>query len=141
MRARENEPENGPANAAVCPLHPRGDLQTVTRYAPLVAIMEATGDEIRFCYGSGQRCSWVHSRNLGTVVEAGVGRLDALGIEAAYYDCRAAAASQRENVRRTDRSDDVQSLLDRWEVNSLEEYYAAVEQYRRAAGARTERTQ
>ena len=58
----------------------------MSTYRPLVAIMQATGDEIRYCYGSGGKCSWVHSRNLGTVVAAGGRRLDALGIEAAYYD-------------------------------------------------------
>ena len=53
--------------------------------------MQATGDEIRYCRGSNGKCSWVHSRDRGTVVEAGRDRLDALGIEAAYYDLRSAA--------------------------------------------------
>ena len=77
-------------DAAVCPLHTQVNLQGVTTYRPLVAIMQANGDEIRYCYGSGGKCSWVHSRDLGAVVAAGGRRLDALGIEAAYYGLRSA---------------------------------------------------
>ena len=53
--------------------------------------MQATGDEIRYCRGSNGKCSWVHSRDLGTVVAEGGRRLDAQGIEAAYYDVQSVA--------------------------------------------------
>ncbi len=103
-RAREDAGARHVApDAAVCPLHTQVHLQVVTTYRPLVAIMQATGDEIRYCYGSNGRCSWVHSRELGMVVAAGGRRLDALGIEAAYYDLRSdaqpAAGSNKDTSR------------------------------------------
>ena len=93
-RARENVNDaaaNPNPQSAVCPAHPQDHFQTVTTYKPLVALMEANGDEITYCHGSGRKCSWVYSRDLGTVVASGRRRLDALGIEAAYYDLQIAA--------------------------------------------------
>ena len=73
--------------------------------------MKATGDEIRYCRGSGGKCSWVQSRDLGAVVAAGGRRLDAQGIEAAYYDVRSAAqpAASSDNSR-TGYIDEVRNL-------------------------------
>ena len=89
-------------NAAACPWHPEANLHPVTTYRNLAKIMQATGDEIRYCRGSNGRCSWVHSRDLGTVVAEGGSRLDAQGIEAAYYDLRSAAKpATSSDTRRT----------------------------------------
>ena len=66
--------------------------------------MQATGDEIRYCYGSGGKCSWVHSRDLGAVVAGGGRRLDAQGIEAAYYDLRSAAQPAAGTNKETSRT-------------------------------------
>ena len=96
-----------------CPIHRNPRLQRRTRFKNLVAITQATGDEIRYCYGSGGKCSWVHSRELGTVVAAGGGRLDALGIEAAYYDVRSVAkptAGSDQDTSRTGYIDQVRDL-------------------------------
>ena len=82
-RARESEQTND-AGQPHCPIHQNPALQGRTSYKNLKAIMSATGDVIRYCWGANGSCSWVHSRDRGTVVEAGGRRLDAQGIETAY---------------------------------------------------------
>ena len=95
----DTPPDDTPA---VCPLHSQARQQALTTYKNLQAIMRSTGDVIRYCYGAAGLCSWVHSRDRGTVVEAGRDRLDALGIEAAYYDLRSAAKpATRSDTSRT----------------------------------------
>ena len=90
VRVREDTPYDTPPDDTppVCPLHAQARQQALTTYKNLQAIMRSTGDVIRYCYGAAGLCSWVHSRDLGTVVAEGRSRLDALGIEAAYYDLR-----------------------------------------------------
>ena len=68
----------------LCPIHQNPNERRRTRYRNLVAVMQANGDEIVYCWGANGDCSWVHSRDRGTVVDAGTSRLDALGIETAY---------------------------------------------------------
>ena len=108
--AREDEPETE-AQPAACPWHPEANLHPVTTYWNLAKIMKATGDEIRYCRGSGGKCSWVQSRDLGAVVAAGGRRLDAQGIEAAYYGLRSAGqpATSSDNSR-TGYIDEVRKL-------------------------------
>ena len=112
-RAREDAGGGHVApDAAICPLHTQVNRQRVTTYRPLAAIMQATGDEIRYCYGSGGQCSWVHSRELGQVVAAGGRRLDAQGIEAAYYDLRSAAQPAGSNNQDTSRTGYIEEVRD-----------------------------
>ena len=80
-----------PAELNVCPLHRDPTCVAPTRYWNLKSAGDARGDLIVYCWGDNFKCSWVHSRLYGEIVEAGLHRLSDQDLTSRYYDVAAAA--------------------------------------------------
>ena len=76
----------------VCPLHQDGACCGPTQYWSLKKAADARGDLVTYCWGE-TKCSWVHSRLYGEIVEPGLPRLSAQDLTSRYYDLAAAAKS------------------------------------------------
>ena len=93
----------------VCPLHRDPTCVAPTRYWNLKTAGDARGDLIVYCWGDNFKCSWVHSRLYGEIVEAGLHRLSDQDLTSRYYDvaaaAKAAAATSASDPRKRDLED------------------------------------
>ena len=65
----EPEPEPSPEEPEYCPEHPEPQMRVRSRWYVAKEVEKANQDEIYYCAGGGNQCTWVYSVQLGCIWE------------------------------------------------------------------------